>query len=101
LLALDFQSRADAVGHPPQPLPDVRRADAVCAQYRRPAGVAFAFQVSKYKIEPAVPNRAFNLLSKHCFRAALSNKPVELGPKVALVGVSFLLSGEAERLTGA
>jgi hypothetical protein len=44
-------------------LADVRRADAVCAKYGRPAGVAFRFQVCKYSIEPALANRSFNLLS--------------------------------------
>ncbi len=38
-------SRACGVGHEPEPLPDVRCADAVCAEYDRPAGVAFSFQV--------------------------------------------------------
>jgi len=63
------------VGHPVQPLPDVRCPDAVCAQYHRPAGVAFRFQVSAYSIEPAVPNRCFNLLAKDILRAALPDKP--------------------------
>jgi hypothetical protein len=45
MLAVRFITCASGVGHPPQPLSDVRRADAVCAQYNRPAGVAFRFQV--------------------------------------------------------
>jgi hypothetical protein len=40
------------------------------------------------------------LLSKDDWRAALGNEPVELGPKVALVGKSCALSGGAERLAG-
>jgi len=33
------------VGHEVQPLAEVRRADAVCAQYDRPDRVVEAFQV--------------------------------------------------------
>jgi len=40
------------VGHPEQPLPDVRRPDAVCAQNRKPDGVAEGRQVSLYSIDP-------------------------------------------------
>jgi hypothetical protein len=77
------------------------RADAVCAQYVRPAGVAFSFQVSEYSIEPAVPNRCFNLLSKDNCRAALADEPEHFGPEVAGVGSALLLARRAEWLTGA
>ncbi len=33
------------VGHPVEPLPEVRGADAVCAQNNRPDGVTFCLQV--------------------------------------------------------
>jgi hypothetical protein len=52
------------VGTEAQPLPDVGCARAVCSQYRRRNGVAFRFQVSTNKVEPAVSNRGSNLLSK-------------------------------------
>jgi hypothetical protein len=75
------------VCHPVQSLSDVRRADAVCAQYRRPAGVAFSFQVSLYSIEPPLPNRSFNLLTKDCVRAALADEIEEDGPEMTGVGL--------------
>lgn len=96
-----FAGCATAVGHPVQPLSDVWCARAVCAQYSRPAGVAFSFQVAKYSIEPPVPNRSFNLLANDCVRAALSNEPKEFRPDVPIVGPAFLLARCAERLAGA
>jgi len=42
---------------PVQSPPNVRRADAMCAQYRSPAGVAVTFHACLYSIEPPVPNR--------------------------------------------
>jgi hypothetical protein len=58
---------AIGVGHPdkPQPLPDVRRADARRAQIRCPDGVARAFHVSANKVEPLEAIRACNLFAKH------------------------------------
>jgi hypothetical protein len=55
-------SLADVVGHEVQPLSDVRGADAVCAQYGVPAGVAFCFQVSLNKVDPV--HSARNLFAK-------------------------------------
>jgi hypothetical protein len=52
------------VGHEPQSLSDVRGADARSRHTDRPAGVVFTFQVSLNKVEPAVVNCCFNLLSK-------------------------------------
>jgi hypothetical protein len=37
---------------PVQPLADVRGADAVCSEYRRPEGVTLSFQVCTYSIDP-------------------------------------------------
>ena len=101
LLYRHFSSDAVGVGHPVESLPDVRCPDAVCAQYRSPAGVAFSFQVSTYSIEPPFPNRAFNLFAKHNVRAALRDEIVEHGPEVAGVGGSELLASGTERLAGA
>jgi hypothetical protein len=92
---------AHPVGHPPQPLSDVRREDAVCAEYDRPNGVAFSLQVCRYSIEPPVPNRAFNLLAKDAARATLADEPEHVGPEVAVVGLRLLLPGGAEGLAGA
>jgi hypothetical protein len=74
-------------------LSDVRGADAVCAQYDRPAGVTFSFQVCRYSIEPSVAHRAFNLLAKDDVRAALADEAEELGPQVPLVGSAFAFAG--------
>jgi hypothetical protein len=84
LLALDFQSRADVVGHgltsPAQPssgfvelsvaceraevdaFPSMRRTDAASRQNGRPNGVAESFQVSENKVEPRPAVRSRNLL---------------------------------------
>jgi hypothetical protein len=89
------------VGHEPQSLSDVRRADAASWQYGRPAGVALALQVSENSVEPAVLDCACNLLAKDCCRVALRDKPEPGGPQVALVGRTPSLPGSGERLTGA
>jgi hypothetical protein len=96
-----FQSLADVVGHPVQPLSDMRRPDAVCAQYRRPAGVTFSFQVSEYSIEPAMSNRTFNLLTKHSDRSAHADEFFPVRPEVPCVGLSFVLTGSGKGLARA
>jgi len=89
------------VGHEPQPLPDVRYPDAVCAQYGHPAGVARALQVSENSVEPAVSNRRFNLLPKDDWRAALADEPEPVGPEMAGVIGSLAPAGCAEWLARA
>lgn len=69
---------ASGVGHPPQPLSDVRRADARSAEINRRAGVARTFQVSEYKVEP--PESGCNLFAKDHARPALRDEPVPGGP---------------------
>ena len=95
------ESPCVGVGHPEQSFADVRRADAMCAQYRVPAGVAFSFQVCSYSIEPTVANRAFNLLAKDALRAALADEIKEHGPEVPLVGLGESFTGVAEWLAWA
>jgi hypothetical protein len=73
----------------------------VCAKYRRPAGVTKTFKVCEYSIEPAMPNRARNLLSKDDWRAALADEPGKLGPDVPLVRLALALARAAEGLAGA
>jgi len=65
---------------PPEPLPDVRRADARSAGIGRPDGVARCFQVSVYKVEPSEAVLARNLLSNNDVRTVLSNEMVESRP---------------------
>jgi hypothetical protein len=72
----------------------------MCAKYRRPAGVAFAFQVALYKVEPAFSNRRRNLLSKYDWRAALADEVEERWPEMALVRESASLTCGAEGLAG-
>lgn len=45
-------SCTQGVGHPVQPLADVRGADGTSRERDRPAGVRCGFQVVEYKIEP-------------------------------------------------
>jgi hypothetical protein len=75
-------SASDAVGlgHEPQPLPDVRSPDARSRDTDRPEGVAFSFQVRLNKVEPAVVNRRFNLLTKDDARLALLDEVEPCGP---------------------
>lgn len=96
-----FQSRAAAVGHPIQPLADVRSTDARSAQIGRCAGVIRCFQVSLYKVEPSEPVSACNLFAKDDWRAALLDEIVEVGPQVPLVSKPAAFTCRAERLAGA
>ena len=82
-------------------LADVRRTDARSAQISSPEGVARAFQVSAYSVEPREAVRARNLLSKDDWRAALVNELEPGGPEVALVGSAFASPGDGEGLAGA
>lgn len=78
------EAEAEAVGQPfrddPEPLADVRSTDARSRDTDRPEGVADSFQVVLYKVEPAVANRFFNLLTKDDWRLALSDEMVEGWP---------------------
>jgi hypothetical protein len=96
---VSFQSRADAVGHPVQPLSPVGRADARSAQIGSPAGISQSFQVKANSGEPFTSILARNLLSKHRCRSPLGDEIVKSGPKVALVGVSLSLASARKRLT--
>jgi hypothetical protein len=89
------------VGHPVQPLADVRRTDARSAEIRRPEGVARSFQVSVYKVEPSESVLARNLLTHDDARVALFDEVMERRPKVPLVSKPHSFACRAERLTGA
>ena len=93
-------SEAEAVGHEPQALTDVRGTDARSWDTDRRAGVTDSFQVVLYKVEPAMLNRCFNLLTKDDWRLALADEVVEGWPKVPLVSKPELSACRAERLTG-
>jgi len=82
-------------------LTDVRRTDARSAQISSPEGVARAFHVSAYSVEPREAVRARNLLSKDDWRAALTDETEPLRPEVTLVVGALASAGDAEGLTGA
>jgi hypothetical protein len=88
------------VGHPEQPLSDVRRGDARSAQIGGPDGISQCFQVSAYSGEPLTSKAARNLLSKDDWRSALGDEVAEDGPEVTLVVLAALLSGAGEGLAG-
>jgi hypothetical protein len=54
---------AMGVGHPPEPLPDVRGADARSAQIGGPDCISQVFQVNTNSAEPRPAKRACNLLA--------------------------------------
>ena len=68
------------VGHPVGSVPDVRRTDARSRERDRREGVAQAFHVSLYKVDPRLCVLACNLLAKDDWRAALADEMVEGGP---------------------
>lgn len=94
-------SFADAVGHPEQPLPDVRRADARSRQIGSPDGISHSLQVSAYSSEPCTSVSARNLLAKDDWRTALGDETSKSGPQVPLVENTASAACAAERLAGA
>jgi hypothetical protein len=96
-----FRSTDIGVGHPEEPLPDVRCADARRAQIGGPDGISQRFQVSAYSSEPLPAKAACNLFPNDDWRAALRDEATELGPEVPVVGSAFSLPGDAEGLAGA
>jgi hypothetical protein len=67
-------------GHPVETLPDVRRTDTASWQYGRPDGVTNSLQVIAYSVEPAVGNRAINLLANDDCRACDGDETKKSGP---------------------
>jgi hypothetical protein len=92
---------ASGVGHPEEPLTDVRRADARSAQIGSPDGISCIFQVSTYSGEPFTSVRARNLFSKDRCRAALGDETLKSGPEVAFIGMALSASRARKRLTRA
>jgi hypothetical protein len=62
---------AHGVGHPIQPVADVRSTDARRRERDRPDAVTHGFQVILNKVEPRLCVLARNLLSKDDCRASL------------------------------
>ena len=94
-------SLALGVGHPVQPLSDVRCAEARSAGIDRPEGVVRSFQVSRHKVEPSEAVLACNLFAKDDARSALRDEAEERGPEVAGIRRTAALPGCGERLTWA
>jgi hypothetical protein len=88
------------VGHEPETLSDVERADTTSRQTTRPDGVTFFFHVIANTVEPSVSNRCFNLLTKDDWRPALGNELEPDRPKVAGIVSASLGACGRERLTG-
>jgi len=84
-LAPRFASIAVGVGHPVEPVADVRSTDARSRERDGPEGVSHGFQVSLYKVDPRVCVFARNLLSKDDWRLVLADEPMEVRPEVPLV----------------
>jgi hypothetical protein len=89
------------VGHPVEPLPDVRSANARRALITRPDGVARCFQVRRYKVEPREAVSTRNLFSKDRVRASLRDEPVPERPYVPLISKPKPFACAAERLAWA
>ena len=70
----------NGVGHEPQPLADVRGADARSRNTGRREGVADSFHVSLNKVEPSEAVIARNLFTKDNRRLTLTDEPVPGGP---------------------
>ena len=83
----------------PESLSDVRSADACSRETNRPDGVVFSFQVIANKVEPPVGNRAFNLLTKEDWRAALADEVIPRWPKMAGIGAAKIGTRRTEGLT--
>jgi len=98
---LSFCGPAFGVGHEPQSLSDVPRADARSAQIRRPDGVSRVFQISRNTVEPREPIDARNLLTKDRDRSALADEPKPRWPKMARIGGAIAFPRLREGLTGA
>lgn len=94
-------SWAAGVGHPVEPLSDVRRVEARSAQIGGPDSIAQSFQVSAYSGEPLSSKSARNLLAKRDCRLAEADEVPEERPDVPGVRFAFLLPGLAEGLAGA
>jgi hypothetical protein len=87
------------VGHKPESVSPVRRADTRGLDRHCPHGVFHGFHITAYNSEPFSSLR--RLLSKDDCRAALSNEFTPNWPEVALVGESFVASDLGKWLAGA
>nr|CUV26149.1 protein of unknown function [Ralstonia solanacearum]CUV33780.1 protein of unknown function [Ralstonia solanacearum]CUV41173.1 protein of unknown function [Ralstonia solanacearum]CUV61075.1 protein of unknown function [Ralstonia solanacearum] len=92
-------SAAVGVGHPVEPVADVRSTDARSRKRYRPDGVVHGFHVILYKVDPSIRVVARNLLSKNNRRSALADEVVPGWPQVPLVSKRKSFACLGERLT--
>jgi len=92
---------AIGVGHPIEPLSDVRRIDGASRDIDRPAGVTFSFQISGNSVEPTIASRSRNLLSHDDRGPAGTDEAKEVGPQVPRIVGASTFSRDAERLARA
>lgn len=93
-------SAARGVGHPIEPVSNVRRTDARRRERTCPEGIAHGFQVSLYSVEPRFCVLARNLFTKERSRSALLDEILARGPEVTFVSKPCSLACRAERLAG-
>ena len=91
-------SRACGVGHPVEPVSNVRSTDARRRERDCPEGVIHGFHVSLYKVDPRPCVSACNLLSNDDCRLALFDEVMERWPQVPLVIKPSSFACRAERL---
>jgi hypothetical protein len=99
--SVSFCGPAFGVGHPVQPLPDVRSADARSAEIDRPEGVSRRLHVSPNKVEPVERGSGRDLLAKDDPRAALADEMEPRRPQMPLVSKPRSAACRAERLARA
>lgn len=78
----------------------MRRPEARSRETDRPEGVTDSFHVSLNKVEPAVADRCFNLLTKDDARLALADEVEPDRPEVSIVGAALAFPSRTEGLTG-
>jgi hypothetical protein len=80
------------VGHSPNPIPAVRRCDGTSWNNKRPACVAFGFQVSQHIVE-AHADVASNVLSNDPSGPEFVHEPTKFWPEVAVIFLALSLPG--------
>jgi hypothetical protein len=83
----------------PDTVASVRGVDGASWNNNRPAGVAFAFQVSENSVERQ-RDEASNVLTQEYSGSRLCNKPMQLRPEMAVIRLRALSACNAERLAG-
>lgn len=87
------------VRHNPDTVTSMRRIDTASWQYRRPAGVALSFQVSKHLVECQL-DEATNVLNDDETGPHNAKDASNFRPEVAVVCRASLLPGDRKGLTG-